>query len=288
MLTSTWLCASSRDAAAFCRTRTDPVSSDDCAAQGPSLYWKNQCVTYALNKAASKKADLTKARTIVLNSFAAWTATNPLCTPGVRSIELAPTDTSKVGYDAKNAVNENIVVFRDDSWPYNDAGNPLALTTVTFNAETGEILDADIEVNSADKGVTAQEPLPATGYDLQSIITHEVGHFFGLAHSHVSGATMEPRYDRGQTGLRTLENDDQKGICTIYPSTDTRTTDQPGGASMTNVNADSCDTKPATPPPSYNDKGCACAEGPHSSSNAPLAAIALGAFATVIVRRRRR
>lgn len=259
LLLSTSLFAS-KEASAYCRTRTDPVSSDDCAAKGPSLYWTNQCVTYTLNKSASAKADLTKARAIVAAAFAPWMAKNETCTPGVKVLELAPTDTSQVGYNKQNpAANENIVVFRDKTWPYNDAGNPLALTTVTFNADTGEILDADIEVNTADKGVTAQEPLPPTGYDLQSIITHEAGHFLGLAHSKVTNATMEPRYDRGQTGLRTLENDDERGICTIYPSTAQRTSDLTGGTSPTAIKATSCSTSPPVPtPPTDPGGGCSC------------------------------
>jgi hypothetical protein len=286
LLSSTSLLALSRDAHAFCRTRTDPVSSDDCAAVGPSLYWKNQCVGYALNQAASKKADLLKARAIVATAFAAWTAENSICTPGVRAIELNPTNTSTAGFDP-NIVNENVIVFRDASWPYHDAGNPLALTTVTFNADTGEILDADIEVNTADPAVTAAEPLPASGYDLQSIITHEVGHFLGLAHSHIDGATMEARYDRGQTGLRTLEVDDQEGICTIYPTTETRTTDKPGDAKPAKIVADQCDTASAAPPPKYDDKGCSCVDAPRGPSSGAVFGIALLAGAARARRRRR-
>lgn len=277
-----------REASAFCRTRTDPVSADDCAAQGPSLFWKNQCVGYAVNQQASKKATLAKARTIVNTAFAAWTAKNTVCTPGVRGIELTPTATSTVGFDPKLGTNENVIVFRDQAWPYNDAGNPLALTTVTFNADSGEILDADIEVNSADQAVTGGEPLPATGYDLQSIITHEVGHLLGLAHSRVDGATMEARYDRGQTGLRSLEVDDQKGICDVYPSTETRTTNKPGQPLATII-AGQCDTTSAAPTPKYDDKGCSCSEG--ASPANPTAGAAAGTAILLLAaawRRKRR
>lgn len=276
------------DAGAFCRTRTTPISSDDCAAEGPSLYWKNQCAGYALNKAASAKADLDTARIIVFNSFAPWTAQNSICAPGVRGVELQPTDTSVARYDPKSSRNENVIVFRDTVWPYNDAGNPLALTTVTFNADTGEILDADIEVNTADPDTTAVEPLPANGYDLQSIITHEVGHFFGLAHSPVDGATMQPRYDRGQLGLRTLEQDDISGICTIYPTVEHRTTDKTGGTSPSTVSADACDTTPFSPRPSFSDKGCALGVGEarSTSSRGFLLFVGLAACSAILRRRR--
>ena len=288
---ASWL-ASADEAHAYCRTRTDPVGSDDCAAKGPSLYWENQCVTYTVNKAGSAKAEITKARSIIAAAFAPWTAKNGVCTPGVKVIELTPTDTSTVGYDKTNpGANENVIVFRDKTWPYNDAGNPLALTTVTFNAENGEILDADIEVNTADKGVTSQEPLPPTGYDLQSIITHEAGHFLGLAHSKVGGSTMEPRYDRGQTGLRTLENDDQRGICAIYPSSDQRTSDETGGVSPITIKALACSTSPPTPSTATatSPGGCSCrAVGVGSGLGLSDVALAAAVLAGITARSRRR
>src|SRR5678816_1526331 len=270
---------------AFCRTRSDPSPVDDCASQGPSLFWKNKCVGYAVAKAASKKADLPKARSIVATAFETWTTPNKVCTPGVHVLEQPTSDANQIGFN-KVGRNENTVVFRDDSWPYDDAGNPLALTTVTFNADTGEILDADIEVNTADKSVTSAEPLPAQGYDLQSIITHEVGHYFGLAHSKVNGATMEPRYDRGQTGLRTLELDDLQGICTIYPDETKRTTDLPGKPAST-VPCGPCEPVITIPPPApSDDEGCLCSTGPKGPSpTAPL--VAAGIAGALILRRRR-
>ena len=281
----------SRDASAFCRTRTQPSAIDDCASQGPSLYWRNRCVGFTVATAASKKANLDKARAIVASSFAAWLGKNATCTPGIQAVELEPTKTASIGFNRKGA-NENVVVFRDDAWPYDDAGNPLALTTVTFNADTGEILDADIEVNTADRGVTAQEPLPAQGYDLQSIITHEVGHYLGLAHTKVNNATMESRYDRGQTGLRTLEPDDQKGSCTIYPSEAEHTTDKPGEAAATRLTAGPCQPVITvnTEEPA-EDTGCACAAAGSGQTTGLAKAgffATFVAFAAIAARRSRR
>ncbi len=257
-------------ASAFCRTRSEPSPVDDCASNGPSLYWKNRCVGFSVARAASKKADLDKARTLVTQAFTAWTDKAASCTPGVAALEQEPSSANQIGFN-KVGANENVIVFRDDTWPYDDAGNPLALTTVTFNAETGEILDADIEVNSADRAVTAAEPLPAQSYDLQSIITHEVGHYFGLAHSKVNGATMESRYDRGQIGLRSLEDDDHRGMCTIYPSENARTTDLPSQAAKTIV-AGPCDPVVSIPPPvDKNEPSCFCAHGP--GTGAPINSI---------------
>jgi MYXO-CTERM domain-containing protein len=58
--------------------------------------------------------------------------------------------------------------------------------------------------------------------DLQSILTHEAGHFLGLAHSLVNDATMYPSYNKGDVSFRDLSQDDQQGVCAIYPA------DRPG------------------------------------------------------------
>jgi hypothetical protein len=54
-------------------------------------------------------------------------------------------------------------------------------------------------------------------FDLDSIITHEVGHFLGLSHSIVSGSTMYREYREKDTSLRDLHSDDRQGICALYP-----------------------------------------------------------------------
>jgi hypothetical protein len=49
---------------------------------------------------------------------------------------------------------------------------------------------------------------------LQSILTHEAGHFMGLAHATDTNSIMYAFY---QEGAIELTPDDQAGICNIYP-----------------------------------------------------------------------
>jgi hypothetical protein len=107
--------------------------------------------------------------------------------------------------------NANIVVIRA-TW--NGDVSALGYTTVTTNKETGEILDADIEINGSAQ--LSMGPVPGK-YDLQSIITHEAGHFLGLAHSKTAGATMSSVNVPGVNDLTSLDTDDIAGICAIYP-----------------------------------------------------------------------
>jgi hypothetical protein len=106
-------------------------------------------------------------------------------------------------------------------WPHNDSNNTLGLTTVTFDTKSGEIYDADMEINSTIQGLVVDGSVPSGGFDLNSIITHEAGHFLGLAHAPDPAAIMFARYHAGPP---MLTPDDVAGVCTIYPPNGTRAT----------------------------------------------------------------
>jgi hypothetical protein len=95
----------------------------------------------------------------------------------------------------------------------------------------GEILDADVLLLPGSASTTFATPaaLPSnpSAYDLESILTHELGHSFGFNHSGVWGAMMFPFAPApGQmTGLRPtalspdapLSDDDRTGLRVLYP-----------------------------------------------------------------------
>jgi hypothetical protein len=113
--------------------------------------------------------------------------------------------------------NANILVFREDKWPYANTANTLALTTLTFNTETGEIYDADMEINAVKSSVTLTTGDSNVETDLLSVLTHEAGHFIGVAHSPKQEATMFATYTPQTTDLRDLDPDDVAAVCSIYP-----------------------------------------------------------------------
>jgi MYXO-CTERM domain-containing protein len=217
----------SRRASAFCRTTTNetfvPTTDKPCDDTGKPISWASKCVGYSMQKTASVQIDLAHATTIAHDSFAEWAAHD--CTPcgagGPPSIvaqDLGPVSCSNVEY-VQDGVNQNAIIFRDGTWPHDSVA--LALTTVTFKLDSGEIYDADMEIQSNPKEIklAVSDPVPPDGYDLRSIITHEAGHFLGLAHTQPSNrdATMFATYLPGETLKRDLAQDDVCGLCAAYP-----------------------------------------------------------------------
>jgi hypothetical protein len=214
------------NAHAYCRTSVcdsattaqvcTPSYATDC---GLPLYWPTPCVTFSIQENASPLRNITVAETasVVKTGFRAWLhaqcPTHGTIQMAVVEAPTAACDRHEYNTDAGNA---NIIMFRDDVWPYEGTVNTLALTTVTYDLNTAEIYDADMELNSVDNAFTLGNS--DVDYDLRSIVTHETGHFLGMAHSHDTDATMFPSYTPGSTDLRDLSPDDIAGMCSIYPA----------------------------------------------------------------------
>ncbi len=152
--------------------------------------------------------------------------------------------------------HQNILVFRGDAWcpdPIKDPANckdayALAITSVFAGTKSGEIFDADIEVNALKWtwGDLVTTPDSGIKQDLQNALTHEMGHFIGLDHTcymfdakhprpvdnngnpvpdcsdptlsdSIRATTMFASADPGDTSKRTLEPDDQQAVCDSYP-----------------------------------------------------------------------
>ncbi|MBZ5527685.1 MAG: matrixin family metalloprotease [Acidobacteriia bacterium] len=105
------------------------------------------------------------------------------------------------------------------------------LTNGPAATEIGEILDADVYFNPGDPNTTFATPQalaanPAA-YDLESLLTHELGHAIGFSHSAVWRAMMAPYAPAPGTftGQRPttlapdapLAEDDRTGLRALYP-----------------------------------------------------------------------
>lgn len=221
-----WCLLNSGHAQAFCRTRAcDPrkeVCTRDatgCITAGPFLHWPNACTSFSVNQAASPKLGISifTADNAVSDALSKWLAVD--CGSGVHpSLELrhyGPVSCGVHVYDQEGP-NANVWMFADDEWRSFGDSHTLALTSVSYGAETGEIFDADVEINSANNVITATDV--GVRMDLESIVTHEAGHFLGLEHSADPEATMWADYSPGNTRMRDLSADDIAAICEAYPA----------------------------------------------------------------------
>ena len=221
---------------AYCRTSScmtggahtaavcNPPQMDDC---GIAIAWTSPCITFSVQQNASNKlrsggavlsaADaFTQTEQTLRTAFGTWMS---VACSGGGSPHILVSEAPSVSCDLheynQNDGNANIILYHDSSWPYEGSSNTLALTTVTYALDSGEIYDADMEINTADNDFTVGNT--GVDFDLLSIVTHETGHFLGLAHSHDTTATMWPAYNEHSTNLRTPGADDIAGICAIYP-----------------------------------------------------------------------
>lgn len=218
---------STQVAGAFCRTTTcdpnDPKANcevvDGCVVSGLPLFWASDCVTVGVQSMGSPLNGLSyeAVAEVVELAFGAWRGAD--CggeAPSIGVDLIGPVECGRSEYNSKVG-NANIVLFREDEWPYPGAANAIGLTTTRFDTKTGELWDADIELNGVGSNLSIGDPIAAD--DLQSVLTHEAGHFLGLSHSQDLTATMRVVYDPARDGdsLRSLATDDVEGICEIYP-----------------------------------------------------------------------
>lgn len=182
-----------------------------------SIRWLRMPVTFAI-QSVQTTVPLSLAETAVRRAFAAWAS--PRCT----HIEFDDRGTVAMTTPL-NEVNQ--VIFVQTDWTHDR--DAVGLTTMTYSTIDGTISHGKIEINEAlfvfndaevDCGARSEQ------YDLEAVLTHEVGHFLGIAHVLPSSgvamdgpnaATMSPRVVECDASFRSLETDDQDGLCFIYP-----------------------------------------------------------------------
>jgi hypothetical protein len=288
-------------ASAFCRATTcnpaDPAENcqrDDerCLITGDPLFWSSSCVSFSVQAEGSRRHDVSYDELVSLTeaAFASWLDVE--CdggrSPALRVVDAGPAECGVSEYN-KDKRNAYVVMFRDDDWPYLGAEDTLGLTTLRFDPESGELYDADIEINGTENIMVGDSEVED---DLASILTHEVGHFLGLSHTQSPEATMLAGYETASTALRTLEQDDIDGVCSIYPP------DREASESSCEPRhgfASECGPFQTEPPLSASkgaeeeSGGCGVAtRGRSSTPSSSLVALAASALAAALFRRARR
>jgi hypothetical protein len=247
-------------AAAYVRTTTE---------RGAQAWWKTPCPKMEFSLGAPPpELGATEYLNAARAAGEAWSqaafAGGDRCTNVIFTVVPVPADAGQVGMDYHNRL-----IFRQDKWCSDprpaDPNEPpcydpyaLAITSVFQLKKSGEILDADLEVNAHDFtwGDFVAHPEDTSAQDFQGVITHEFGHVIGLDHTcfqpgeKFSDGTPKPRpkdnllnqvldcnapdlpsvvtnatmyvsvaSPSAEVELRSLSPDDVQAACTIYPVT---------------------------------------------------------------------
>jgi MYXO-CTERM domain-containing protein len=274
------------DASAFCRlTTAEPSAGGSCSTQGRGLAWNRQCISYSVVPRIFTDLDLDDIRDTIDVSFDQWLDVDCDGTP----LPLALGQTQALS-ECKSAQynqfgpNANTIMFLNE-WEGEDfPREAFGLTLVWHDPQTGEIFDADMQLNETIAPIALCDDNCSSNdaVDLANVVTHEAGHFLGLGHSNVFGATMSANALLGETSKRSLEQDDREGVCDIYKS----------------YSAPGCSERDFAPDRGFTPRcgsddpdasSCAaCAVGSKHASHAPLPLAMLALVVVLRLRRRAR
>jgi len=255
-------------------------------AGGTAVSWRAADVEWTVDASVRK---VPGAEDAVIAAAAAWSGRG-----GGPSLAV-----TEVGADLKPGLDgKNGVFFVESGFP--PVGDALAVTVLSFDADTGQVLDADILLNGSYRlgVVTAPDEDAGSGaeltvapaatsvpvaadapYDIRRVLAHEMGHALALSDElHDSSALMYPYVPRGVVLSLSPSSDDVTGLSTLY---------EPGtgggaGGSATSAAKDGNAARSAT--------GCSVSAGPSAprgSRGTSLAAILAVAVAAVVRGRRR-
>lgn len=162
-------------------------------------------VPYLINTAGSDDLTLPQITDAIHAAFQTW---QDVPCASITFQDAGPT-TLGVAVDGQNAM-----LFIESGWIYGDEAAGATALTILDGFQT-----ADVAMNGEHFrwAIGPSGALAATGtFDLQGVLTHELGHFSGLGHTMVSHDTMYYSWTPWP-GQRAPSADDQAGLCSIYP-----------------------------------------------------------------------
>jgi hypothetical protein len=197
-------------------------------AQGLPVHWSRSEVAFEIDPTVTQMAP--GAEAAVAAAAHVWSGTD-----GAPTLSTTPAaSASQPAFDGKN-----VIYFAPQG--YARAGRALAITILTYNSATGEILDADVVINghydfdvlpSDSTAAPDAQPIANDGtasdgvgtnaaaqFDIQHVAAHEFGHALGMSDELMDqSAMMYLSTKPGDATLRTLAVDDLDGISKLYYS----------------------------------------------------------------------
>jgi len=228
----------------------DRFDTSNPATKKISRRWSTSLNANILTSVQTSPSRENEIEQAILNSFSVWTSVGTSLTSGSLAalqpiaLQNACTNDQGTNFDGLNTIcfNQTSINFTCGTCTGVLAFARVVTSDIlgeTLGASgpsvlTGEILDADVQFRPPDQDndkYATREALSSnpTAFDLETVLTHELGHFFGFSHSAVMRAMMYPFAPRqGQfTGTRCTPNtvcdlpladDDRAGLRALYPN----------------------------------------------------------------------
>ena len=180
---------------------------------GSALFWANPgSVGLTTNVSGSDDILDGSHETAVRNAIEAWNAV-----PGSGAHIIENTSAASKARTDWAADDIHLVLFDEtgSSGYFPGSSGVVAITPLWFMSD-GRITDADILFNGKTFQFTTSGETGS--FDVQDVVTHEMGHFLGLDHSGHAGAAMFPYVDPTVILHRSLALDDVYGLRAAYPA----------------------------------------------------------------------
>ncbi len=169
------------------------------------LHWQSWVVPYTVHYRGAEDVHDLLLQGALHRAFRSW---GEVAEAGLQFETVAQYTERQSEPDERNGL-----YWIEKDWPH--GRQVIALTSINYYPDSGEIVDVDIAFNGMDYDWTVfDEPVET---DLQSIATHEIGHMFGLDHSETNDSVMWFQYEPGEIRQRELTEDDLAAVSYMYP-----------------------------------------------------------------------
>lgn len=208
---------------AACALAPAPASAYELkqTSEGAFVRWQQPSVTFVVDSSVDKAAK--GASDAIVEALAAWNGQGG-----------APVLVAQKGSGATAPANDghSTILYMPDGYP--QAGNALAVTVSTLDEKTGELLDTDIVINGRYAFAVLSEKARAKhgaavstegggddeadgSFDLQHVVSHELGHALGLADVYNDDRAVMYAYSAPEDASnRAPSSDDMKGLDSLY------------------------------------------------------------------------
>jgi hypothetical protein len=182
----------------------------------------SKAIRYFLASDAYSTANAAAELDAVRASFAQWQAV-----PGT-VLKFEDAGLVAPGVDVNTSDNQNVVFWEKDDLLINGGNDnisgALGLTFTSYDQDNNALAEADIVFNGVQYRWTADFNGTDPGKQfIETIAAHEIGHFIGLQHSPVGGATMLFRGPGGVNARAGLSSDEIAAATWLYGQSATLT-----------------------------------------------------------------